>query len=166
MSSEPQSAPSPSPGSVLEHTAEVVAAYVGNNTVPLTGLSELIQSVHAALERLGRPPEPMQDHSPQPPVPIRRSITPDHLISLEDGLPYKSLRRHLATRGLTPEQYRAKWGLRPDYPMVAPNYSKQRSELARTLGLGRKREKTQLASRAEASTPKPASKRGTKTQRG
>jgi predicted transcriptional regulator len=75
-------------------------------------------------------------------VPIKKSITPDYIVSLEDGRQYKSLKRHLAGRGLTPEQYRRKWGLAGDYPMVAPNYAKQRSELAKAAGLGRKREET------------------------
>jgi len=96
--------------------------------------------------------------APSPAVPVKKSITPDHLISLEDGKRYKSLRRHLSTRGLTPEQYREKWGLPRDYPMVAPNYSKQRSELAKSAGLGQMRRKA-----AEApAQPAPAKGRRTK----
>ena len=132
----------------------------------MAGLSELIHSVHAALQDLGQAAGPLQDPGPQPPVPIRRSITPDYLISLEDGRPYKALRRHLTTRGLTPEQYRAKWSLRPDYPMVAPNYSKQRSELARTLGLGRKRVESSPAPQAEVSTSKPVGKHRARSKAG
>jgi predicted transcriptional regulator len=93
--------------------------------------------VHAALNGLGKP-RTQEVSRPAPPVPIRKSVTPDYLISLEDGRQYKSLKRHLAGRGLTPAEYRQKWGLPADYPMVAPNYAKKRSELARLSGLGRK----------------------------
>jgi len=79
------------------------------------------------------------EQRPEPPVPINKTIRPDYIVSLEDGRQYRSMKRHLTARGLTPEQYRAKWALRPDYPMVAPSYSKARSELAKTLGLGQSR---------------------------
>ncbi|NNM72927.1 MucR family transcriptional regulator [Enterovirga aerilata] len=132
-----------------ELTADIVAAFVANNAVTIADLPKLIASVHGALTDLGtrRPEAPAE--KPVPPVSIKKSITPDYLISLEDGRQYKSLKRHLAGRGLTPEQYRRKWGLPPDYPMVAPSYAKQRSELAKALGLGRPRAK-----------PAPAQKRG------
>lgn len=128
----------------LRHlTADIVAAYVGNNSISLNDLPDIISSVHSALKTLGAPkPEPVPER-PAPPVSIRKSITPDYLISLEDGKQYKSLRRHLGGRGLTPEQYREKWGLPRDYPMVAPNYAKQRSELAKAAGLGQSRRKAQ-----------------------
>jgi predicted transcriptional regulator len=100
-------------------------------------LAALIVSVHAALAGLGNP-QSMEPEKPTPRIPIRKSITPDHLISLEDGRKYRTLKRHLAGRGLTPEQYRIKWELPADYPMTAPNYSKQRSQLALERGLGRK----------------------------
>ncbi len=126
----------------VELAAEVVAAYVSNNPVPSSGLSALIVSVHAAVERLGKEPEkalaPTETKTPA--VPVRKSVAPDYLICLEDGKKFKSLRRHLRLLGLTPEQYREKWGLPPDYPMVAPNYAAQRSALAKKIGLGRKRE--------------------------
>jgi predicted transcriptional regulator len=110
--------------------------------------------VHAALENLGKPVQ-KEPEKPTPPVPIKKSITPDYLISLEDGKRYKSLKRHLAGRGLTPEQYREKWGLPWDYPMVAPTYSAQRSELARSLGLGRKQTgETKQAARSAATSSK------------
>ncbi|WP_018263358.1 MucR family transcriptional regulator, partial [Methylobacterium sp. WSM2598] len=115
--------------------AVIVAAYVSNNSVPLGELPALIQSVHAALEGLGKPTEP-EPVRLVPPVPIKKTITPDAIISLEDGKPYKSLKRHLSGRGLTPEQYREKWGLPPDYPMVAASYAAQRSEIAKGFGLG------------------------------
>ena len=123
----------------IELTADIVSAFVSNNTVTPAELPLLISSVHATLGNLGKPAQAPEPEKLAPPVPIRKSITPDYLISLEDGKRYKSLRRHLKGRGLTPEQYRAKWGLPHDYPMVAPNYSAQRSQLARNLGLGRKR---------------------------
>ena len=126
----------------VELAAEVVAAYVSNNPVPSSGLSALIVSVHAAVESLGKerekalaPPE-----TKTPAVPVRKSVAPDYLICLEDGKKFKSLRRHLRLLGLSPEQYREKWGLPPDYPMVAPNYAAQRSALAKKIGLGRKRD--------------------------
>jgi predicted transcriptional regulator len=123
-------------------TTELVAAYVGNNAVQQGDLPQLIASVHTSLRGLGSQASPVEVERPLPPVPIKKSITPDYIVSLEDGRQYKSLKRHLAGRGLTPEQYRRKWGLAGDYPMVAPNYAKQRSELAKAAGLGRKREET------------------------
>jgi predicted transcriptional regulator len=116
-------------------TAEVVSAYVANNSLRPADFPDLIASVHQALQGLSAPAQ-AEPEKRQPPVPIKKSITPDFLISLEDGRRYKSLKRHLAGRGLTPEQYREKWGLARDYPMVAPNYAKQRSELAKARGLG------------------------------
>ena len=118
-------------------TADVVAAYVTKNSVRPLDLPELIASVHAALKGLNAPQ--VEPEKLQPPVSIKKSVTPDFIISLEDGRPYKSLRRHLTGRGLTPDQYREKWGLPRDYPMVAPNYAKHRSELAKSLGLGQLR---------------------------
>jgi predicted transcriptional regulator len=122
----------------LDLTTEIVSAYVQRNSLPRADLPALIGAVHSALAGLSAP-APAEDAAPTPPVPVKSTIRPDYIISLEDGRRYKSLRRHLSARGLTPEQYRAKWGLRPDYPMVAPNYSKARSDLAKALGLGRAR---------------------------
>ena len=121
--------------------AEVVAAYVSNNPVPKGDLPDLILAVHSSLARLGSEPEPAlpQAEATPPAVPVRKSITPDYLICLEDGKKFKSLRRHLRLHGLTPEQYREKWKLPSDYPMVAPNYAAQRSALATKMGLGQKR---------------------------
>jgi predicted transcriptional regulator len=124
-------------------TANLVAAYVQRNAVPAAELPGLIASVHGALTSLGQPVEPVAE-APVPPVPIRKTVTPDAIISLEDGRPYKTLRRHLAGRGLTPEQYRAKWGLPRDYPMTAANYAAQRSQLAKAAGLGASRRKNPL----------------------
>ncbi|MFE1603314.1 MucR family transcriptional regulator [Methylobacterium sp. ID0610] len=118
-------------------TTEIVSAYLSHNHVPASELAALIQGVHTQLTRLGQPAELMPER-PVPMIPIKKTITPDAIISLEDGKPYKSLKRHLSGRGLTPEQYREKWGLPPDYPMVAANYAAQRSQLAKAAGLGRK----------------------------
>ncbi len=126
---------------LAERTADVVSAYVANNALHTSQLPELIISVHAALKRLSAP-GPTAAERPEPPVPIKKSVTPDFIISLEDGRQYKSLKRHLTVRGLTPDQYRERWGLPRDYPMVAPNYAKQRSELAKALGLGQHRSRS------------------------
>jgi predicted transcriptional regulator len=120
---------------LISLSADIVSAYVSKNSVPVGELAALLGTVHSTLRNLSDPPPP-EPEKPTPPVPIRRTITPDHIISLEDGKPYKSLKRHLTTRGLTPDQYRQKWGLPLDYPMVAANYAAQRSELAKSLGLG------------------------------
>jgi len=121
---------------LIELTAEVVAAFVMHNSLQKADLPDLIVSVHGSLRQLSHP-RPAEPVRPTPAVPIKKSISPDYIISLEDGRRYKSLKRHLSGRGLTPERYREKWGLSPDYPMVAPNYAKQRSELAKSMGLGR-----------------------------
>jgi predicted transcriptional regulator len=120
----------------VELAAEIVSAFVASNSVSAADLPSLIASVHDALQSVGKP-APKEEPKPVPPVPIKRSIAPDFLISLEDGKRYKSLKRHLTGRGLTPEQYREKWGLPHDYPMVAPNYAEQRSVFAKKIGLGR-----------------------------
>ncbi|MFE1603326.1 MucR family transcriptional regulator [Methylobacterium sp. ID0610] len=124
--------------SQLELASDIISAYVAKNNVPVGELPALIQSVYESLGALGKPTEP-EPVKLTPPIPIKKSVTPDYLISLEDGKQYKSLKRHLTTRGLTPEQYRTKWGLPPDYPMVAANYAAQRSELAKSIGLGQAR---------------------------
>lgn len=134
---------------LVELTSGIVSAYVTNNKVPSSELAEVIASVHAALRGLDERKAPEVEKL-TPIVPIKRSITPDYLISLEDGRHYKSLKRHLSGRGLTPIQYREKWGLAKDYPMVAPNYAKQRSELAKALGLGQQRRKTTVNGQAAA----------------
>ena len=142
------------------HTADVVSAYVSHNSVRAADLSDLIASVHRALQGLSAPPQ-AEPEKREPPVSIKKSITPDHLISLEDGRRYKSLNRHLAGRGLTPQAYREKWRLSPDYPMVAPNYAKQRSDLAKALGLGQLRRNRVAGSEPAAqveTTPEPVKK--------
>lgn len=124
--------------SALELTASIVSAYVSKNSVPVAGLPDLVASVHASLQKLAGSPEP--EPTPlTPAVPIKKSVTPDYIVSLEDGRKFKSLKRHLSAHyGMTPDEYRAKWNLPSDYPMVAPNYAATRSALAKTMGLGRK----------------------------
>ena len=117
-------------------TADVVSAFVSNNSVASSDLPGLIQQVYTALSNATSGAKPEESAPPTPAVSIKKSITPDYLISLEDGRQYKSLKRHLSTRGMSPDEYRAKWGLARDYPMVAANYSAQRSQLAKALGLG------------------------------
>ena len=122
---------------VIEMTADIVSAYVGNNSVSAADLPALIQSVHRALSSVATGAEAVEAPPKEPAVSVRRSITPDFLICLEDGRKFKSLKRHLRTKyNMSPEDYRAKWGLPKDYPMVAPNYAKARSDLAKQMGLG------------------------------
>ncbi len=122
---------------LLEMTADIVSAYVGNNSVEPSELPQLIHSVHVALSTASIGAAEPEPEPREPAVPIRKSITPDYLICLEDGRKFKSLKRHLRTKyDMSPEDYRAKWGLPKDYPMVAPNYAKARSELAKQMGLG------------------------------
>ncbi|ARP67214.1 MULTISPECIES: MucR family transcriptional regulator [Mesorhizobium] len=119
-------------------TADIVSAYVAKNALPVTGLPDLISLVHSTLSGIGHPTA-AQEPIAQPAVNPKRSVTPDFIICLEDGKKFKSLKRHLSVHyGLTPEQYREKWGLAREYPMVAPNYAAQRSALAKSSGLGRK----------------------------
>jgi predicted transcriptional regulator len=147
------------PQELVELTSEIVSAYVANNKIPSAELPEVIASVHTALRKLDekKAPEP---EKPTPLMPIKKTITPDHLVSLEDGRRYKSLKRHLSGRGLTPADYREKWGLPKDYPMVAPNYAKQRSELAKALGLGQQRRKKAEGAGADAGAGAAPKRRG------
>ena len=141
------------PASYIETTAEIVAAYVSRNSVPTADLPGLIQSIFGSLTELGKPRQEQAPAEPlKPAVPVRKSITEDFIISLEDGRKLKSMKRYLAGLGMTPAEYRAKWGLPHDYPMVAPAYARQRSELARTLGLGRK---SAVAAPEPAPEPQP-----------
>ncbi|MCJ2143997.1 MucR family transcriptional regulator [Methylobacterium sp. E-066] len=141
--------------------SEIVSAYVSNNHVQSADLPKLLNDIHGAIQGVcaggttaAAPDKPTAQA-------IRRSVTPDFLISFEDGKPYKTLRRHLTLRGLTPEAYRAKWGLEPDYPMTAQSYSEQRSQLARSLGLGQQRRKSVAPPAPEPEpAPQPAKKRG------
>ncbi|MBS7698438.1 MULTISPECIES: MucR family transcriptional regulator [unclassified Chelatococcus] len=126
----------------VELTADIVSAYVSNNTVGPSDVAAMIGEVHAALARVTSGPIEEPVEAPKPAISIKKSITPDYLICLEDGKKFKSLKRHLRTQyDITPEQYREKWGLPSDYPMVAPNYAKARSQLAKDMGLGQQRRK-------------------------
>ncbi|GLR45672.1 MucR family transcriptional regulator [Mesorhizobium amorphae] len=124
----------------IELTAEIVSAYVSNNPVPLGELPSVISRIHQSLSSLQSGAQAEPESEPlRPAVPIKKSVTPDFIISLEDGKKFRSLKRHLATSyGMTPAEYRAKWGLPSNYPMVAPNYAATRSALAKKAGLGRK----------------------------
>ncbi|WP_350333358.1 MucR family transcriptional regulator [Coralliovum pocilloporae] len=127
---------------LIELTADIVSAYVSNNAVASADLPGLITEVHAALERTVGVEEEPEPEPLRPAVSIRKSINPDYIICLEDGKKFKSLKRHLRTHyNMSPEEYREKWGLPTDYPMVAPNYAAARSELAKKMGLGQQRRK-------------------------
>jgi len=122
---------------LIELTAEIVANYVANNVTPVSELPALIRATHDALAGIGAPPAPtVEAVSKASPAQIRKSITPEALISFEDGKPYKTLKRHLTTHGMTVAEYKAKWGLPNDYPTTAPAYSEARSKMAKALGLG------------------------------
>ena len=128
---------------VVDLVAGIVSAFVSHNSVPTSELPALIASTHAALIGLGKEQAPVVEEKLVPAVPIKKSITPDYLVCLEDGKKFKSLKRHLRTAyDLSPDQYRAKWGLPSDYPMVAPAYAEARSNLAKKMGLGNQRRKT------------------------
>jgi len=122
-------------------TAEIVSAYVSNNNVIASELPTLINDIHQALSRVTLNTASAEREEPRPAIPVKRSVTPDFIICLEDGKKFKSLKRHLRTHyNLSPEEYREKWGLPHDYPMVAPNYAASRSALAKKMGLGTRRE--------------------------
>jgi predicted transcriptional regulator len=147
----------------IELAADILSAFVSRNSVPRVELAALFEGLHASLKRLtdGDVAPPGVD-PPTPAVSIRKSVTPDYLICLDDGLKFKSLRRHLTKLGMTPEQYRQKWNLPSDYPMVASNYAAQRSAMAKNIGLGQSRKKPVAVVPASADTievaaPDPAS---------
>ncbi|MEM0985656.1 MAG: MucR family transcriptional regulator [Pseudomonadota bacterium] len=126
------------PSHLIELTTEIVSAFVAKNPVPSAGLPELIRSVHETLSDISHG-TPGPSPRPKPVVPVNKSVTPDYLICLEDGRKLKMLKRYLRSRyAMTPEEYRARWNLPNDYPMVAPNYAKRRSDFAKEIGLGRK----------------------------
>ena len=141
--------------SVTEMAADIVSAYVGNNSVTADQLPDLIRQVHGALKTVSSGAAEAPTAKLEPAVPIRKSINPDFLICLEDGRKFKSLKRHLRTKyNISPEEYRAKWGLAKDYPMVSPNYAASRSALAKSMGLGQGGRKP----------PPPAAKGGRKAK--
>ena len=118
---------------------DIVTTYVSNNAIQADDLPKLISEVYASISALAHAPEQTEPEPLKPAVPIKKSVTRDHIICLEDGLKYKSIKRHLnVSHDMTPDQYRAKWGLPADYPMVAPSYSERRSTLAKKSGLGKK----------------------------
>src|ERR1700752_4493611 len=124
-------------GGYLELTADIVSAYVSNNTVSASDIPNLINQVHLALLRVSGGQNETQPEPLKPAISVKKSITPEYIVCLEDGKKFKSLKRHLRTQyNMTPEQYREKWQLRADYPMVAPNYAAARSQLAKQMGLG------------------------------
>jgi predicted transcriptional regulator len=154
----------------VELTADIVSAYVANNSVPVPDLPTLLSGVHAALTGLGQTSAPAEpEFKKATPAQIKKSVTPDALISFIDGKPYKTLKRHLTGNGMTIEQYRQRYGLPPDYPTTASAYSAMRAEFARNAGLGHKR-RGPAAKRADVSETAPAASeaagRGTKTAKG
>lgn len=129
-----------SSNSFIELAADIVSAYVSNNSVPASDLPSLINEVHSALLRVTSGTSPVAVETPKPAVPAKKSVTNDYIVCLEDGRKFKSLKRHLRSQfNMSPDEYREKWGLAPDYPMVAPNYAKARSNLAKQMGLGQQR---------------------------
>ena len=131
---------------LLTLTTEIVAAHVANNSVAVADLPQLIHEVYRTLSSVGN--APVQPERPQPAVPVKKSVNPDYIICLEDGKKLKMLKRHLKTAyNMTPEEYRERWGLPADYPMVAPNYAQHRSSLAKKIGLGTKPRKRPAAKR-------------------
>ncbi|MCA0000983.1 MULTISPECIES: MucR family transcriptional regulator [unclassified Mesorhizobium] len=122
---------------LIELTADIVSAFVSNNALPVSNLGDLIASVHASLSSLSKDVPPVAEQL-SPAINPKKSVTRDFIVCLDDGKKFKSLKRHLAGLGMTPDEYRAKWKLPADYPMVAPNYAEQRSALAKASGLGRK----------------------------
>lgn len=134
---------------LLTLTADIVAAHVSNNSVAVNDLPTLIQNVHQALSGISQSGAAMEE-KPQPKVSLRSSIKPDYIVCLEDGKKQKMLKRHLMTsHGMTPTDYREKWGLAADYPMVAPNYAEQRRKLAKSIGLGTKRRRSRGPAKAK-----------------
>jgi predicted transcriptional regulator len=126
----------------IELTAGIVSAYVSNNSVPAAEIPMLIGQVHSALVKVSNGQSEAASEAAKPAIAVKKSITPDYIVCLEDGKKFKSLKRHLRTQyNMTPEHYREKWGLPPDYPMVAPNYAEARSQLAKQMGLGQQRKR-------------------------
>ena len=126
------------PNLTLQYATDIVTAYVSNNPVPPGELPSVIRAIHDTLSKLADEPKQEEVEAAKPAVPVKRSITDDYLICLEDGKKLKMLKRYLRSRyNMSPEEYRAKWGLSPDYPMVAPNYAARRSEFAKQIGLGK-----------------------------
>ena len=144
------------PGDLISMTADVVAAYVAQNAIPSSELPALIQQIHSTLQQVASGTPQPAEQPLTPAVPVKKSVTRDYIICLEDGKRFKSLKRHLRSSfNLSPEEYRKKWGLPYDYPMVAPNYAQTRSDLAKSMGLGNLRQK---AKQAAAAAPRASRK--------
>ena len=144
----------------VELAAEIVSAYVSNNSVPASELPTLLNDVHAAIVRVASGAQPIVVEAAKPAVPPKKSITNDYIVCLEDGRKFKSLKRHLRTQyNLSPEEYREKWGLPRDYPMVAPAYATARSNLAKNTGLGQRRAAAAAAATKQAKAPGKASRK-------
>ncbi len=165
MSINSEIGPTPDPDT---YAAEIVAAYVSNNQIPPAELPGLIEMVRAALNSLGKPPEKVAE--PEPPTPavsIKKSVTPDHIVCLDCGKSFKSLKRHILTHHqLTPDDYRQRWNLNASYPMVAPNYADARSQLALSMGLGRKRAAEAATDDAAAGSPDASNEADVEAARG
>jgi predicted transcriptional regulator len=144
----------------VELAADIVSAFVSNNSVPTADLPALIASVHGALQNVVSPVQAKTAEKPAPAVPVKKSVTPDAIISLIDGKPYKSLKRHLTRHGLTPAEYRERFGLPRDYPFVAPNYAAKRSELAKQSGLGQQRRNAAKSANTGETVASKAPKKG------
>jgi len=141
-------------------SAEVVSAYVSNNSMPSSAIPGFIEEVHAAFRKLAAGESEPVVEAQKPAVPVKKSVTPDYIICLEDGRQFKSLKRHLSTAyNMTPTQYREKWNLPSNYPMVAPNYAAARSKLAKTMGLGQARSIARAKAAAAAAKPARASRK-------
>ncbi|MBB2156572.1 MucR family transcriptional regulator [Gluconacetobacter diazotrophicus] len=157
--SAPTSNPAPAKELLLSLTASIVSGYVGRNAIQPDTVPNLIRAVYETLVSAGRPAESTNATAPTPAVPIKRSVFPDYIVCLEDGKKLKMLKRHLSSAyGMTPGQYRERWGLPADYPMVAPNYATRRSELARASGLGQKAG-DDIGDAASAGTTEPPAER-------
>jgi len=139
----------------LSMVVDIVSAFVGNNRVTQEELMQLIKGVDGAIDQLGRKSSEPEPIAPTPKVPVKKSITPEYIYCLEDGLKFRSLKRHLRSKyNMSPDQYRARWGLPPDYPMVAPAYSAQRSQLAKSAGLGQLRSAALAKKKPRKATPR------------
>lgn len=163
----------PEENNLVEMTIEIVASYVAHNNILPEDVPDFIAKTHAAITGIAREPEASAEPAPPaeaeytPAVTVRKSLaSPDHILSMIDGKPYKTLKRHLGTHGLTPAEYRARYGLKADYPMVAPGYSEQRRDVAKRLGLGRKRVEPAPGPEAQQPTPETAPPAKPKAARG
>ena len=136
--------------------AEVISAYVTNNPIPASELPDLIRAVVVAFDKLGQPQGNQEAAAkPEPAVSVKKSVHHDHIVSLEDGKRYQTLKRHLSALGMTPDEYRAKWGLAADYPMTSAAYSEKRSEMSKALGLGKKKPIMPVEAPAKVRKPRP-----------